>query len=169
MELTAAIKALEYCVSQNEKQLPLKYVRIFTDSTYVKDGITVWVKNWENNNWKTSDKKNVKNVDLWKKLRDLDCLNNLERKEHIICNNCVMDTTDINITFNSGTPKAKAFLLIIPSRSILRSTAIALAFKVPRNHSIPIDPQPAPISHSICPGMGAKDETVIARTSRLVN
>jgi len=78
MELTAAIKALEYCVSQNEKQLPLKYVRIFTDSTYVKDGITVWVKNWENNNWKTSDKKNVKNVDLWKKLRDLDCLNNVE-------------------------------------------------------------------------------------------
>ena len=78
MELTAAIKALEYCFSQDEKQLPLKYVRVFTDSTYVKDGITVWIKNWENNNWKTSDKKNVKNIDLWKKLKDLDCLNNVE-------------------------------------------------------------------------------------------
>ena len=78
MELTAAIKALEYCTSQNEKQLPLKYVKVFTDSTYVKDGITVWIKNWENNNWKTSEKKNVKNIDLWKKLKDLDSLSNVE-------------------------------------------------------------------------------------------
>ena len=42
-----------------------------TDSIYVKEGITVWINTWEKNNWKTADKKNVKNVDLWKKLKDL--------------------------------------------------------------------------------------------------
>ena len=71
MELTAAIKALEYCNKQEEKQPSLKHIKIFTDSTYVKEGITVWIDNWEKNNWKTTDKKNVKNVDLWKKLKDL--------------------------------------------------------------------------------------------------
>ena len=71
MELTAAIKALEYCNNQEQKQRSLKNVKIFTDSTYVKDGITVWINNWEKNNWKTSDKKNVKNIDLWKRLKEL--------------------------------------------------------------------------------------------------
>jgi len=71
MELIAAIKALEYCVEQEKKQPSLKLVRIFTDSTYVKEGITVWINNWEKNNWKTADKKNVKNVDLWKRLKEL--------------------------------------------------------------------------------------------------
>ena len=77
MELTAAIKALEYC--SKEEELPsLKHVKIFTDSVYVKKGITVWIDNWEKNNWKTADKKNVKNVDLWKKLRELTKLNHVE-------------------------------------------------------------------------------------------
>ena len=71
MELTAAIKALEYCAKQEEKQSSLKHIRIFTDSTYVKEGITVWINNWKKNNWKTADKKNVKNIDLWKKLKKL--------------------------------------------------------------------------------------------------
>ena len=71
MELTAAIKALEYCAKYDEKQKSLKIIKIFTDSTYVKDGITVWINSWEKNNWKTADKKNVKNVDLWKKLKQL--------------------------------------------------------------------------------------------------
>ena len=71
MELTAAIKALEYCDAQEGKQPSLKQIRIYTDSTYVKEGITVWINNWEKNNWKTSDKKNVRNVDLWKKLKAL--------------------------------------------------------------------------------------------------
>ena len=71
MELMAAIKGLEYCAKQEEKQPSLKLVKIFTDSTYVKEGITVWINNWQKNNWKTSDKKNVKNVDLWKKLKEL--------------------------------------------------------------------------------------------------
>ena len=71
MELTAAIKALEYCATQEEKLPSFKHIRIFTDSTYVKEGITVWINSWEKNNWKTVDKKNVKNVDLWKKLKEL--------------------------------------------------------------------------------------------------
>ena len=71
MELTAAIKGLEYCDSLEEKQLSLKEIKIYTDSLYLKDGITNWISNWEKNNWKTSDKKNVKNVDLWKKLKEL--------------------------------------------------------------------------------------------------
>ena len=71
MELTATIKALEFCQNKEEKQLSLNQIQIYTDSTYVKDGITVWIKNWEKNNWKTADKKNVKNVDLWKRLQEL--------------------------------------------------------------------------------------------------
>ena len=71
MELTAAIKSLEYYDSQEGKQLSSKEIKIYTDSIYLKEGITSWVNNWERNNWKTSDKKNVKNVDLWKKLQDL--------------------------------------------------------------------------------------------------
>jgi len=78
MELMAAIKALEYCFEQEKKQPSLKLIRIFTDSTYVKEGITVWINNWEKNNWKTADKKNVKNVDLWKKLKELVKSNQVE-------------------------------------------------------------------------------------------
>jgi len=71
MELTATIKALEYFTEKEGRQPTLKKIEIYTDSIYVKDGITVWINNWEKNNWKTSDKKNVKNVDLWKKLKEL--------------------------------------------------------------------------------------------------
>ena len=71
MELTATIKALEYCSELEGKQPTLKQILIYTDSTYVKEGITVWIKKWEKNEWKTTDKKNVKNVDLWKKLKEL--------------------------------------------------------------------------------------------------
>ena len=61
MELLAAIKALESI--ENNKE-----IIIYTDSNYVKDGITQWISNWKKNNWKTSNKKPVKNVDLWIKL-----------------------------------------------------------------------------------------------------
>ena len=71
MELTAAIKALEYCVENEGKQPSLKQIEIYTDSTYVKEGITVWINKWEKNGWKTASKKPVKNKDLWKKLKDL--------------------------------------------------------------------------------------------------
>jgi len=78
MELTATIKALEYCAKKEGKQPSLKQIIIYTDSTYVKEGITVWINTWEKNDWKTSDKKNVKNVDLWKKLKDLTKSNSVE-------------------------------------------------------------------------------------------
>ena len=78
MELTATIKALEHCVEQEAKQPLLKLIKIYTDSKYVKEGITVWINTWEKNNWKTADKKNVKNVDLWKKLKELVKSNQIE-------------------------------------------------------------------------------------------
>ena len=68
MELTAAIQALKYCGQEKIKKNLIKKIEIYTDSTYLKDGITLWTKNWEKNNWKTAGKKNVKNVDLWKNL-----------------------------------------------------------------------------------------------------
>ena len=61
MELTAAIEAL--------KALPEgSAVQLWTDSTYVKDGITSWIDNWKKRGWKTAAKKPVKNVDLWQAL-----------------------------------------------------------------------------------------------------
>jgi len=71
MELTAAIKALEYCLILQKNSFLNKEIKIFTDSLYVKKGITEWIKNWENNNWKTADKKVVKNIDLWRNLKEL--------------------------------------------------------------------------------------------------
>ena len=61
MELTAAIRALE---SLNR---PVKGV-LYTDSTYVKEGITNWLPGWKARNWRTTAKKPVKNVDLWQAL-----------------------------------------------------------------------------------------------------
>ena len=61
MELTAAIAALETL------KRPCK-VQIHTDSTYLKDGITSWLHNWKRNDWLTSNKKKVKNMDLWQRL-----------------------------------------------------------------------------------------------------
>ena len=57
MELIAAIKALEF-LNESHK------IILYTDSNYVKDGITKWIFNWKKNNWKTSAKKAVKNSDL---------------------------------------------------------------------------------------------------------
>lgn len=61
MELMAAIKAL------NALKKPSK-VRLHTDSTYVKDGLTKWIHGWKRNGWKTAAKKPVKNRDLWQAL-----------------------------------------------------------------------------------------------------
>ena len=73
MELTAPIKALEF-FSDKEN------IKIFTDSKYVKEGITKWIKIWEKNGWKNSKKKMVKNIDLWKKLYKLSKFHNVEWK-----------------------------------------------------------------------------------------
>lgn len=61
MELMAAIAGLEALTR------PMA-VRLTTDSTYVKDGITKWIYGWKKNGWKTAAKKPVKNADLWQRL-----------------------------------------------------------------------------------------------------
>ena len=61
MELTAVISALA------ELKTPRR-ITIYTDSQYVKNGITSWIDGWQRKNWQTADKKPVKNVDLWKEL-----------------------------------------------------------------------------------------------------
>ena len=61
MELMAAIMGLEAL------KRPC-HVLLFTDSTYVKDGVTKWIHGWKRNGWRTADKKPVKNVELWQRL-----------------------------------------------------------------------------------------------------
>lgn len=64
MELTAVIRALE-------EIRDLKNIIIYSDSKYVIDGATKWIKNWRRNNWKNSNKQTVKNIDLWIKIDEL--------------------------------------------------------------------------------------------------
>ena len=64
MELTAAIKAIEFLDTND-------VINLLTDSNYVKNGITSWIKNWKINNWKNSSKQPVKNKDLWGRLDEL--------------------------------------------------------------------------------------------------
>lgn len=71
MELTAVIESL-LIIKQKSN------ITIITDSNYVKDGITKWIANWKNKGWKTSNKKPVKNKDLWKKLDDLSNNHNIK-------------------------------------------------------------------------------------------
>ena len=71
MELVAAINALEYFKTEQT-------ITIYTDSKYVKDGITFWINKWKINGWKTANKKPVKNKTLWIKL------NNQIEKHNII-------------------------------------------------------------------------------------
>ncbi len=61
MELLAPIMALEALTRRSQ-------VELFTDSVYVRSGITKWVAGWQRNGWKTSAKQPVKNVDLWQRL-----------------------------------------------------------------------------------------------------
>ena len=61
MELTAAISALEALKTPS-------LITVYTDSTYVKNGISQWLAAWKQRGWRTSDKKTVKNQDLWQRL-----------------------------------------------------------------------------------------------------
>ncbi|MGR3815497.1 MAG: ribonuclease HI [Cognatishimia activa] len=61
MELMAAIMALETLESASQ-------VTVVTDSAYVKNGVTGWIHGWKRNGWRTSNKKPVKNVELWQRL-----------------------------------------------------------------------------------------------------
>ena len=58
MELTAAIEALKAVKKSND-------IELYTDSQYVKNGINLWIINWKKNGWKTANKKEVANKDLW--------------------------------------------------------------------------------------------------------
>lgn len=71
MELTAVIRALEALKRPCD-------IKIYTDSSYVQKGITEWVHNWKLRNWRTADKKPVKNDDLWKRLDSLVQTHNIE-------------------------------------------------------------------------------------------
>ena len=64
MELTAAIEALRAIKEPCDVQL-------FTDSEYLRDGITTWVDSWKARHWRTADRKPVKNEDLWRALDEI--------------------------------------------------------------------------------------------------
>ena len=64
MELTAVIRALEALKRRCK-------VRLYTDSQYVQKGISQWIHDWKRRGWRTTDKKPVKNEDLWRRLDDL--------------------------------------------------------------------------------------------------
>ena len=64
MELKAAIEGIKLAADESA-------ITLYTDSKYVKDGITTWIDNWKKNNWLTSTKKPVKNQDLWQELDKL--------------------------------------------------------------------------------------------------
>jgi ribonuclease HI len=71
MELTAAIRALE-ALRQRCK------INLYTDSQYVSQGITEWIANWKARGWRTSDRKPVKNQDLWRRLDELANIHDIE-------------------------------------------------------------------------------------------
>lgn len=63
MELTAVCRALEFC-----QEHVIRDVTIYTDSTYVKNGITKWIHTWRTNGWRTAAGEEVKNKDCWESL-----------------------------------------------------------------------------------------------------
>jgi ribonuclease HI len=63
MELTAAIEALEALKAPSD-------VELYTDSNYLRDGITKWIRKWKTNGWRTADKKPVRNAELWQRLEE---------------------------------------------------------------------------------------------------
>lgn len=71
MELTAAIKALQY-IDNSEN------ITLHTDSKYLMNGINNWIKNWKKNGWKTASKKPVKNKDLWLELDEIIIKHNIK-------------------------------------------------------------------------------------------
>jgi len=71
MELMGAIRGLE-ALTRRAK------IRLYTDSEYVRNGITTWIKGWKRNGWKTAAKKPVKNADLWRELDELQARHDIE-------------------------------------------------------------------------------------------
>jgi ribonuclease HI len=71
MELTAVIQALASLKVRCK-------VALYTDSEYVRNGITSWIHNWKARGWKTADRKPVKNVELWQRLEELAALHDVK-------------------------------------------------------------------------------------------
>jgi len=69
MEMTAVVEGLKYIIKNFNKEDNI--IKIYTDSTYVKNGITSWIKNWKLNNWKTASRKDVKNKEIWIEIDNL--------------------------------------------------------------------------------------------------
>jgi ribonuclease HI len=65
MEMQAALEALKHLKDEDE------VIELYTDSNYLRQGITEWIHNWKKNNWKTAAKKPVANRDLWIEISDL--------------------------------------------------------------------------------------------------
>ena len=65
MEMQAALEALKHLKDENE------VIELYTDSNYLRQGITEWIHKWKKNNWKTAAKKPVANRDLWIEISDL--------------------------------------------------------------------------------------------------
>ena len=70
MELMAVIASLKYAYDEN--------INVFTDSKYVKNGMETWIINWKKNGWKTKNKQDVKNKDLWIELDNLQANRNIK-------------------------------------------------------------------------------------------
>ena len=71
MEMTAAIRALEALRERCK-------VTLYTDSQYLRQGITAWLANWKKRGWRTADRKPVKNQDLWLRLEELTAIHDIE-------------------------------------------------------------------------------------------
>ena len=71
MELTAAIRALEALKRRCK-------ITLYTDSQYVRQGITAWLATWKQRGWRTADRKPVKNQDLWQRLEELAAKHDIE-------------------------------------------------------------------------------------------
>ncbi len=65
MEMQAALEALKHLKDEDE------VIELYTDSNYLRQGITEWIHKWKKNNWKTAAKKPVANRDLWIEISDL--------------------------------------------------------------------------------------------------
>ena len=99
MEMTAVIKSIEYC---RLKKYDTDLV-IYTDSNYVKMGITKWIHNWKKNGWKNAKKEDVKNAELWKILDEL--INDYDgeiRFEHVKAHSTNMMNNKVDLLANSA-------------------------------------------------------------------
>ena len=72
MEMQAAIEALEHLKGTS------KLIKLYTDSNYLRQGITEWIIKWKSNNWRTASKKPVANKELWMKVDELSNALNIE-------------------------------------------------------------------------------------------